>query len=181
MSNQMHVYLLDKNVVRRAIEGMVKSEVGTGLNQEEDKAFNLIWNVQKANSPLFITIEAFNLLQRFVKKPEVNLFLEMVDVMRPSRYFKRWARRLCEYGFTREDAKVLSSGTFGTNDCGDILGADVIVTFDRAFINNFNTHVDTLQQRLATMTINLSSPFSNARLPSLMPPDHTRLRVFWTH
>lgn len=81
MSNQMHVYLLDKNVVRRAIEGMVKSEVGTGLNQEEDKAFNLIWNVQKANSPLFITIEAFNLLQRFVKKPEVNLFLEMVDVM----------------------------------------------------------------------------------------------------
>jgi len=41
MSDPMPVYLLDKNVVRRAIAGMVKVQVGERLTQEEDDALAL--------------------------------------------------------------------------------------------------------------------------------------------
>lgn len=164
------MYLLDKNVVRKAIGGMIKVEVGRELTQEDDDVLTLLWEAQKGNLKPFITIEAFNILQRFTGKIEVDLFLEMVDVMRAGRYFKRWARRLREYGFTREDAKVLSSGTFGTDDTGSILGADAIVTFDQPFINNYHAHFDVLQERLDTMTINLPMPFSKAVLPTLIQP-----------
>jgi len=49
------------------------------------------------------------------------MFLKRVKVLYPGRYFKRWARRLRDRTFTREDAKVLALGTFGTDEAGQIL------------------------------------------------------------
>lgn len=65
---------------------------------------------------------------------------------------------------------MLSLGTFGTRKAGDILGADAIVTLDQSFINNYEVRVDTLQERLRTMTVNLLPPFCNVVLPVLMQP-----------
>jgi hypothetical protein len=149
---------------------MIKVGVGRELTQDENDSLNLLWEGQKGKLNPFITIEAFNLLRRFTGQIEVGLFLEMVDVMQAGRYFKRWARRLREYGFTREDAKVLGLGTFGTDDTGSILGADAIVTFDQHFIRNYYVYLDALQERLSTMTINLSIPYSEALLPILVQP-----------
>lgn len=42
MSDQTPVYLLDKNVVRRTIGGMIKVEVGRELTQEEDDVLTLL-------------------------------------------------------------------------------------------------------------------------------------------
>lgn len=49
---------------------------------------------------------------------EVRDFLDEVEVIRVGRYARRWATRLREYGFTREDAAVFSLGTFGTDLAG---------------------------------------------------------------
>lgn len=170
MSELMPVYLLDKDVVRRTVTGMVKVQVGKRLTQEEDDALALLWEARQGSLYPFIAPEAFNLLRRFTGQTEVDLFLEMIEVMQASRYFKRWARRLRGYGFTREDAKVLSLGTFGTRKAGDILGADAIITLDQSFINNYQAQLDALQERLRAMTVNLLPPFCNAMLPVLMQP-----------
>ncbi|MFQ5342522.1 MAG: hypothetical protein ACE5F6_13335 [Anaerolineae bacterium] len=168
MPDPTPVYLLDKNVVRKTIAGMVKVQVGRGLTQEENDALTLLQEVRKEALHLFIAPEAFNLLQRFTDQAEVGLFLELVEVMQAGRYFKRWARRLRGYGFTHEDAKVLSLGTFGTREARDILGVNAIVTLDQPFINNYQTRLDELQERLEAMTVNLSPPFCNAALPALV-------------
>ena len=173
MSEPAPVYLLDKNVVRRAVAGMVKVQVGKRLIQEEDDALVLLREARKRSLHLFIAPEAFNLLRRFTGRAEVDLFLEIAEVMQAGRYFKRWARRLRGYGFTPEDAKVLSLGTFGTRKAGDILGADVIITLDQSFINNYEVRIDALQERLRTMTVNLLPPFCNVVLPVLMQPTET--------
>jgi hypothetical protein len=150
--------------------GTVKAQVGRRLTQEEDDALALLWEARQGALYLFIAPEAFNLLRRFTGRIEVDLFLEMVEVMQAGRYFKRWARRLRKYGFAREDAKVLSLGTFSTRKAGDILGADAIVTLDQSFINNYQAQIDALQERLRVMTVNLLPPFCNAMLPVLIQP-----------
>ena len=134
MSEPAPVYLFDKNVVRRIVAGMVKVQADKRLTQEEDDALALLQEARKGSLHLFIAPEAFNLLRRFTGRAEVDLFLEIAEVMQAGRYFKRWARRLRGYGFTPEDAKVLSLGTFGTRKAGDILGVDAIITFDQLFI-----------------------------------------------
>jgi hypothetical protein len=60
----------------------------------------------------------------------VQTFLAYVEVMQAGRYFKRWTRRLQEHGFTREDAKILGLGTFGTDEAGEILGVQAIIILD---------------------------------------------------
>ena len=144
MSSLMPAYLLDKNVVRRAITGMVKVSGKQKLTSEEVKVLVLLRRAQEESLCLFIAPESFNILQRFTDSPEVNFFLEMVEVMQAGRYFKRWARRLRGYGFTYEDAKVLSLGTFGTREAGDILGTDTVITFDQPLINNYELQLGTL-------------------------------------
>ena len=65
--------------------------------------------------------------------------------MYAGRYFKRWARRLRECGFNREDAKVLGLATYGTDAAGRILGVETIVTFDRSLINNYEAQRPALE------------------------------------
>ncbi len=43
----------------------------------------------------------------------LTLLYAEVEVIQVTRYTRRWARRLREHGFTREDAVILSLGTFG--------------------------------------------------------------------
>ncbi|MBI1927016.1 hypothetical protein HYR99_22585 [Candidatus Poribacteria bacterium] len=74
-----------------------------------------------------------------------------------------------EHGFTREDATVLSYGTFGLNQTH--LGVTMVVTFDRPFINNFANHRQTLTRRLKAMTRQLREPYHLARLPEMGTPE----------
>src|SRR5437870_2619578 len=82
-------------------------------------------------------------------------------------YTRRWARRLHEHGFTREDAVVLSLGTFGTNLVGDMLGVDTVIMLDMPLINHFYTQHTTITRRLQAMTQQLQVPYREAKLPSL--------------
>jgi hypothetical protein len=169
-SNQQPTYLLDKNVIRRAITGIAGAQFGRPLTLEEDDCLSLLHEARKSNLHLFISIEAFNILQRLSKQLEVQVFLASTEILQAGRYFKRWARRLREHGFTREDAKILGLGTFGTDEAGELLGMHAVITLDQPFINNYHTNLASLQRRLQAMTSQLSSPFCQAALPDVKRP-----------
>ncbi|MBC8249794.1 MAG: hypothetical protein H8E90_08965 [Anaerolineales bacterium] len=163
----MPTYLLDKNVVRRIVEGLTRPD---RLTNEEATAIALWRALRESRTRMFISAEAANIMGRFSTWREVRLFLDTVETMYAGRYFKRWARRLREYGFTREDAKVLGLATYGTEAAGEILGVEVIVTFDRPLINNYEAQRPALERRLQAMTAQLSLPFRDAGLPEVMHP-----------
>jgi hypothetical protein len=169
-SNQQPTYLLDKNVIRRAITGIARAEFGRPLTREEDDCLSLLHEARKSNLRLFISIEAFNILQRLSKQLEVQVFLASTEILQAGRYFKRWARRLREYSFTSEDAKILSLGSFGTDEVGELLGVHAVITLDQHFINNYHTNLASLQRRLKAMAAQLSSPFCQATLPDVKRP-----------
>lgn len=118
-----------------------------------------------------ITPETANILSRRSNIRGVYLFLNEVEVMQRGRYFTRWARRLREHGFTREDAKVLSYGTFGLGPTGTELGATIVITFDQPFINNFERHREELTGRLKAMTVQLRAPYHDATMPNMATPE----------
>jgi hypothetical protein len=163
----MPTYLLDKNVVRRIVEGLIHPD---RLTDEEATAIALWRALRQSKSPMFISAETANIIGRFSAWREIRLFLDTVEVMYAGKYFKRWARRLREHGFTREDAKVLGLTTYGTDAAGEILGVEVMVTFDRSLINSYGARRPTLERRLQTMTAQLSLPFREAGLPEVMHP-----------
>ncbi len=167
MLSPMPTYLLDKNVVRRIVEGLTRPD---RLTNEEATAIALWRALRESRTRMFISAEAANIMGRFSTWREVRLFLDTVETMYAGRYFKRWARRLREYGFTREDAKVLGLATYGTEAAGEILGVEVIVTFDRPLINNYEAQRPALERRLQAMTAQLSLPFRDAGLPEVMHP-----------
>jgi hypothetical protein len=62
---------------------------------------------------------SLHILQQFARSPAyastIHFFLNQVEVAVSTRYFRRWARRLREHGFSREDAAILALATFGTD------------------------------------------------------------------
>jgi len=162
--------LLDKNVVRRAVEGIGKAQIGQPLTNEERASLELLLAAERSELTLFISIEMWHILDRYGDHPDVQIFLRFVQVLRPARYFKRWSRRLRKHGFTREDAKVLALATFGTDPTATRLGADQIATFDHSFINHFKFVQERLIRRLKVMTAQLPAPYRSARLPDVCSP-----------
>ena len=167
MLSPMPTYLLDKNVVRRVIGGLIHHD---RLTDEEATAIALWRALRESRTRMFISAERANIMGRFSTWREIRLFLDTVETMYASKYFKRWARRLREYSFTREDAKALGLATYGTDAAGEILGVEVIVTFDRPLINNYEAHRPAPERRLQAMTAQLSLPFQNTGLPEVMHP-----------
>src|SRR5688500_2041656 len=99
----MPLYLLDKNIARRTIEALYHLD---NPSLEELVILNLWRQLQTESSRLFIPASALNILQRFIHLLEVRAFLATVEPLESGRYTKRWARRLREHSFTREDALI---------------------------------------------------------------------------
>jgi len=166
----MPAYLLDKSVVRRTIEAIVRVQRGEPLRPDQAICLILLHAGVQDRFTAYITPQSLHILERLSAQDEVRDFLDEVEVIQVGRYTRRWARRLREHGFTREDAAILSLGTFGTDLTGGILGANAVITLDLPFINNFHTHRATLERRLGAMTQQLSAPFRHASLPELWQP-----------
>lgn len=170
MSSQMPTCLLDKNVARRAISGIARAQLGIALNPHEVASVALFDRGLQERACLYISSELFHTLQQWTAHPEVQLFLANVQVLRISHYFKRWARRLGDFGFSYEDAKILAYGSFGTDEAGELLGVEFVATLDQPFINNYSKHREAIEIQLAAMTENLMPPFCHAALPVVMQP-----------
>ncbi|MEM7535419.1 MAG: hypothetical protein AAF639_24800 [Chloroflexota bacterium] len=104
-------------------------------------------------------------------KSLINLFLNQVDVAYPTKYHKRWARRLCEYTFSREDASVLALATFGATTDLRVFGMQALITFDKRMINNWQNHHVTIHEQLETMKQDLHEPYCHVSLPHVLRLD----------
>ncbi len=167
MSNSNHV-LLDKNVARNYLAALVKLARSTPLEASEQVAFDLLNGETLKGKRIFIVEATDTVLEGLQRKyPIIHDFRDRVEIMVPARYFKRWARRLQEFGFTREDARVLSLGTFGTDAERSLLGVDEVLTFDRPMSNLFAEKKVKIQQRLDAFKREVEPPYNDARLPIL--------------
>lgn len=164
----MQSYLLDKNIARRIIEGLTHLD---SLSAEEEMVLQLWQQLLNEGHRLYIPFGTFNILQRFTSHIEVHTFLATVEQLESARYLKRWARRLREYRFSREDALILAVATYGTNSAHNVLGVDVLLTLDQPFIKNFRDNQDKLEMRLLAMTTQLSAPYRFAMLPYMLHPN----------
>jgi hypothetical protein len=162
--------LLDKNVVRRAIEGIGKTQIGRTLTDEELAALRLLLASEQDAVTLSISVEVQHILLRYRESASVQLFHTYVSVLHPVRYFKRWARRLRGHGFTREDAKVLALATFGSELPFRRLGAEWIMTYDRALIHHVSHLRGQIIKRLKAMTAQLHAPYTAAQSPIVYTP-----------
>ncbi len=165
--------LLDKNVARKSVSGLDKMAGVLPLSEAESIALCILEQATKGKIRLFIAPESLHILlslERTFALHGISLFLDQMEVLYPGRYFKRWARRLRQMNFTREDAKVLSLATFGTDKAGEILSASVIVTFDQRLINKYAHEFAVIQGRFEAMMAGLEPPFCYARLPEMMLP-----------
>ena len=164
------VWLLDKNVARRATEGIAAALAARALTSEQSQVIRLIVSGKQSNALLAITPETANILERRQANLSIQLFLAQVSVWRRGRYFSRWARRLREHGFSPKDAAVLSYGACGLDESGHIIGATHIVTFDRPFLERFQAQSRTLERRLKAMTSHLPEPYNLIVLPEMIYP-----------
>src|SRR4051812_16574206 len=103
--------LLDKGVVRRYAEGYVRSARSQPLTAEQQLAQILLH--ARANVRFFVSRELVNLLRLHTPTRVVAQLTPLLQVLLPTKYQRRWARRLHQdFGFGREDAHLLSLATF---------------------------------------------------------------------
>lgn len=159
-------YLLDKSVVRRCLKGLV----GGKLTPDVQASLKVL----TALSPddLFISLETLHILTHIIRVPQTKAIINNSRLLYPVRYTKRWARRLRDVAFGREDAYLLSLATFGTDQLtgGRILGVHRLITYDYHLQNHFVVNRAKLEIRLSRMTNQLSPPYAKAVLPELVTP-----------
>jgi len=158
------------------MEALLKLASAQELTIEEIHALGLYERADLPGMRLLIVPPTDNVLKRLALfadyAPLIALFRSRAEVILPARYFKRWARRLRDYGFTREDAAVLALGTFGTNRDASVLGAHFVATFDKPMINNWRMQQAPIQKRLAAMRPHLQLSYRAAALPQVRRPEH---------
>ena len=167
--------LLDKVTARHIVSGLVKISEGRTPTDAESFALDLYNRASHSGIALFILPQTERVLRHLERLPHyaplIRLFRNQTQVTFPTRYFKRWARRLRNCGFTREDAGVLAIGTFGTTSDGNVLGMHAVATFDQPMINLWAAQQMVIEQQLANMRRNLPTPYRHALLPQVHPPE----------
>ena len=171
MSDRISAWLLDKNVLRVALIGLAKLDLGQELAAGDLVCLELLRAAREGQILGCVSSELVNILNRFMHLPNVRVVLSTLVVFRGTRYFRRWARRLRAEGFSREDAKVIALATFGVNEGRTRFGIDAIVTGDLRLIHNFEQHLPRLERRLRAMTAQLQPPYRFATLPKIMTPE----------
>jgi hypothetical protein len=168
--------LLDKVTARRIIEGSLKLAEKRSLSDDELFALDFYYRANAQAIGLFVVPPTAQILRRLEDWPRyeaiIRPFLAGTQAALPTRYFKRWTRRLRDFGFTPEDAAVLALATFGTNEGGTILGMDSIATFDRPMIQNWAVQYPSIRERLTAMQQDLPHPFRDASLPQVQRPEY---------
>lgn len=166
--------LLDKVVARRSLEGLLKLAEGRDLTEEELWAIDLLQRAREQDIGLFVTAGTVNILRRLEALPRysavVAAFLRRIEEAQPTRYFKRWARRLRRFGFTREDAQVLALASFGTGRGRDFLGMHFVATYDQPLINQWSLQESKIKERLEAMRRDLQPPYNRVTLPQVLCP-----------
>jgi len=93
----------------------------------------LLATARARDAEIYITIETYNILTRIIRDPPITkAIIANVDVPYPSKFFRRWVKRIEKVTrLRREDAKILAYGSLGTNIAKTQLGVDKILTLER--------------------------------------------------
>lgn len=167
--SRLLLLLLDKGVVRRYVEGYVRSARNQPLTAEQQLAQVLLH--ARSNVRFVVSRELVNLLRLHAPTRIVAQLAPLLQVLLPTKYQRRWARRLHQdFGFGREDAHLLSLATFGTDTSGSILGVDLFVSFDVKCLDCFVANFPAIEKRFSHMVSHLSRPYGMAELPEVATP-----------
>jgi hypothetical protein len=158
--------LLDKATARLAAQGLLKLAEAGVLSEVETFSLDLFIRASELPHHAFIVPPSAAVFDRLADVPRyggvIQLLRSRVGVAQPARYFRRWARRLRDLAFTREDAAVLALATFGTDAEAAILGMDFVATLDQHMINNWTARQAVIAERLAAMSGPLPEPYPAA-------------------
>jgi len=157
-------------VIRQYLRGLDHLEYGRRLTTEQQQAIRLLTDWPTGS--LFVSAKALNLAQRRAPADLFAWFRQQASLLIPTRYQRRWARRLRTYwGFEREDAHQLALATFGSDIPPTLLGVTVLVTFDLRLIARFRANQPDLEVRFHRMVSQLQPPYRDALLPDVLSPD----------
>ncbi len=99
--------LLDKVTARHILEGLLRLAEGRDLLTAELFALDLYERARTEGIRLFIVPSTERVLQRLEGFSRyagiIRLFRSRTEVVFPTRYFRRWTRRLRGRGFSREE------------------------------------------------------------------------------
>jgi len=162
--------LIDKGVVRKLIESFVKVEISVDLTGEQKQVSNVFMDIV-FHHKAFITIETYNILRtKFYHQPFYKIIDELVDVVIPVRYTRRWARRLRQFGISREDAWQVAMSTFCTDKIvqGELINFGIFLTLDKNLFERYLRHKLEIQINFHKMIRNLNLPYSSVVLPKII-------------
>lgn len=160
--------LLDKNVVREALRGLVHETLGRMLPPRQVTALAVIRVLIAYGRLLYITPELWHLLERPANLPVARPFLPYLRRLQPGRYLKRWSRRLTEEGFSREDALILSYASFGFHGIDETFGVEMVLTNDLRMQGRYESSSPRITARFTRMTRQLREPYRQATLPQVV-------------
>jgi hypothetical protein len=124
----------------------------------------------QAGHTAYVTPETVNAAQRRDPYIAASLFMPL-SILRKGRYLRRWARRLRDFGFGREDSAILAYGSFGVDFQRQTFGAEVILSADQPLLRRFHEQYDHIARRFRRMTCQLAPPYRLAQLPTVMSPE----------
>jgi len=166
--------LLDKVTARYLLQGLRKIGEQQTPTHEEIATLDFFAVTLQGDVRLYIAPPTANVLLQLAQTPRytvlIQFVLRRVYIARPVRYFTRWARRLRDLGFTREDAAILALATFGSDATDETLGMDYVATFDGPMINHWITRQTTIQARLTAMRADIPAPYNQALIPQVLRP-----------
>jgi len=103
-------YRLDKNIVRAVFEARVRVQRGQIPLPHQAQAAIVYQALQQAGLTIYVTPETVHSAQRRDPLIAASLFT-LLTSLTPGRYLRRWARRLRDLGFSREDSVILAYGS----------------------------------------------------------------------
>jgi hypothetical protein len=124
----------------------------------------------QAGLTAYVTSETVHSAQRRDPLIAASIFLPLTTLTK-GHYLRRWARRLRDFGFGREDSVILAYGSFGVDVQRQTFGAEVILSADQPLLRRFHEQYDHITRRFRRMTCQLALPYRLAQVPTVMSPE----------
>jgi len=163
-------------VIRRLYEYRRHFQQGRPVTGEQWQCARAFVRLQRAGVTMYMARPTRNVLQTRPAALTDPIF-RAVQVLEPAQYMRRWARRLRDLTFAREDALMLSMAVFGLDPHRGTLGVDWFVTTDLALLKNAQAKFQTISARFQAMIAHLPAPYNLLVLPEFLSVDDVLARV----
>ncbi len=137
------------------------------LTKEQELVVSVLATARSQGVEIYVTLETYHILTNILRNPPVaKAIIANTETLYPSLPFSKWLRVVSSMTvLTKEDAKILTYATFGTNLSGTILGCDSVITLDKRLTSEFERRKSELEARLDRLVKRLPSPYRSGKLP----------------